>query len=172
MAIKVNVGCGGRRIPGYVGVDAVQRSAADYVSPADNLPFSDRSCEEVMAIHLFEHILPWDAPKALLEWFRVLQPGGRLILEMPDLYKCCKNIITILDGGTVMAGKHPDQAGMWGAYGDSRLKDPYMLHRWGYTFKTIKPLLQDAGFRKITEHRTIFHPIGRDVRDFRVEAIK
>lgn len=170
--MRLNVGCGGRRIPGYVGVDAVSRPAADYIAPADKLPFPAGSCDEVMAIHLFEHILPWDAQKALAEWHRVLKPGGRLVLEMPDLEKCCRNILKILAGGTVMAGKHPDQAGMWGLFGDDRLRDPYMLHRWGYTFKTIKPKLEAAGFKEITEHPTIYHPIGRNVRDFRVEAIK
>lgn len=169
---RLNVGCGGRRIPGYIGIDAVARPAADYIAPADQLPFDAGSCDEVMAIHLFEHILPWEADKALLEWFRVLKPGGKLVLEMPDLRKCCENVLKILAGGVVMAGKHPDQAGMWGLFGDDRLRDPYMLHRWGYTFKTIKPLLERAGFQKITEHPTVFHPIGRHVRDFRVEAIK
>jgi hypothetical protein len=77
-----------------------------------------------------------------------------------------------LAGIPVMAGKDPRQAGLWGLYGDDRLEDPYMLHRWGYTFKTIHPMLERAGFQKIKEHATIYHPIGRDVRDFRVEAIK
>lgn len=170
--MRLNIGCGGRKLDGYVGVDAVARPAADYIAPADRLPFEAGSCEEVMAIHLFEHLLPWDAPKALLEWFRVLRPGGKLVLEIPDLEKCCRNVLTILAGGRVMAGKHPGQAGMWGLYGDERLQDEFMLHRWGYTFQTIHPLLEAAGFTKITEHPTQFHPIGRHVRDFRVEAIK
>lgn len=170
--MRLNVGCGGRRLDGYVGVDAVARPAADYIAPADKLPFEAGSCDEVMAIHLFEHILPWEADKALLEWFRVLKPGGKLVLEMPDLRKCCENVLKILAGGVVMAGKHPDQAGMWGLFGDDRLRDPYMLHRWGYTFQTIKPKLEAVGFRKVKELPTVFHPIGRNVRDFRVEAVK
>lgn len=170
--MRLNVGCGGRIIEGYTGVDAVPRPAANIVAPADKIPLPDGSCEEVMAIHLFEHLVPWEAPIALAEWYRLLQPGGKLVLEMPDLKKCCQNVLTILAGGRIMAGKHPNQAGMWGLYGDDRLEDPYMLHRWGYTFQTIKPLLEAVGFQKITEHATIYHPIGRHVRDFRVEAIK
>lgn len=170
--MKLNVGAGGRRIPGYKGVDVVARPGADIIAPADAIPLKDSSVEEIMAIHLFEHILPWDAPKALDEWYRLLKPGGLLVLEMPDLKKCCENVLKILAGGHVMAGKHPNQAGMWGLYGDDRLEDPWMLHRWGYTYQTIRPLLAQAGFRDITEHPTVYHPIGRHVRDFRVEAIK
>lgn len=170
--MKLNVGCGGRDLPGYTGVDAVPRPAAKIVAPATKIPLADGSCDEVMAIHLFEHLVPWEGPVALAEWYRLLQPGGKLVLEMPDLKKFCANILKILDGGVVMAGKHPDQAGMWGGWGDPRLKDPYMLHRWAYTFATIKPLLEQAGFTKITEHETVFHPIGRNVRDFRVECYK
>ena len=125
-----------------------------------------------MAIHLFEHLLPWEAQGVLEEWFRLLKPGGKLVLEMPDLKKCCENVLKLLAGIPVMAGKDARQAGLWGLYGDDRLEDPYMLHRWGYTFKTIHPMLERAGFQKIKEHATIYHPIGRNVRDFRVEAIK
>ena len=166
--LKLNVGCGGRRIVGYTGVDAVERPAADVVAPANKLPFEDQSAEEVMAIHVVEHILPWEVPETLNEWFRVLKPGGKLVLEMPDIIKCCQNIID----GVMKGGKHPDQLGYWGAYGDPRFKDPWMLHRWGWCFKTLSPLVQDAGFRKVKEYQTQFHPAGRDCRDFRLEAIK
>jgi hypothetical protein len=47
-----------------------------------------------------------------------------------------------------------------------------MQHKWAYTFKTIQPMLANAGFHEINEQRTMFHLCGRDVRDFRVEATK
>lgn len=170
--MKLNVGCGGRKIPGFVGVDAVKRPAAEIIAPAGAIPLPDKSCQEIMAIHLFEHLLPWEAEGVLKEWHRLLKPGGKLVLEMPDLKKCCENVLKLLNGEVIMAGKDPRQAGLWGLYGDDRLEDVYMLHRWGYTFQTIKPMLERVGFQKIKEHATIYHPIGRDVRDFRVEAIK
>lgn len=170
--LRLNIGAGGKRVPGYKGVDVVPRPGADIIAPAGNIPLADGSCDEIMAIHLFEHLREWEVGEVLAEWIRLLKPGGKLVLEMPDLKKCCQNILKILDGGVIMAGKHPDQAGMYGLYGDPRLKDPYMLHSWAYTYQTIKPILESAGFQKITEHPTVFHPIGRHVRDFRVEAFK
>lgn len=166
--MKLNIGCGGRRLDGYTGVDAVERPAADIIAPAHQIPLEDGCAEEVLAVHLVEHLLPWDLPTALSEWHRLLATGGTLVLEMPDLIKCCRNILD----GRVPAGKHPDQLGMWGLFGDNRLEDPYMLHRWAYTFKTLAPLVKAAGFCKIVERPTRFHPVGREHRDFRLEAIK
>lgn len=168
----MNMGAGGKRVAGYTGVDVVPRPGADIVAPAGKVPLPDNSCDEIMAIHLFEHLKEWETAEVLAEWFRLLKPGGKLVLEMPDLRKCCQNILKILDGGVVLAGKHPDQAGMYGLYGDPRLKDPLMLHAWSYTYQTIKPILELAGFVKMAELPTVFHPIGRHVRDFRVECHK
>lgn len=166
--MKLNIGAGGKRLPGYTGVDVVERPGADIVAPAHQVPLPDGSAEELIAIHLVEHILPWELKTVLAEWHRLLQPGGLLVLEMPDLIKCCKNILD----GRMKGGKHPDQLGMWGLFGDDRYQDPYMLHRWSYTFKTLAPIVEAAGFVKIVERPTVFHPAGRDHRDFRLEARK
>lgn len=166
--MKLNVGCGGRRLPGYTGIDAVERPAADIVAPAHEIPLPDGCADEVLAIHLVEHLLPWDLKTAIAEWHRLLQPGGTLVLELPDLVKCCRNILD----GRMKGGKHPDQLGMWGLFGDNRYEDPYMLHRWAYTFATLSPIVAEVGFIKVVEKPTQFHPAGRDHRDFRLEARK
>jgi len=121
-----------------------------------------------MAVHLLEHVHLWQAPDLLREWFRLLKPGGLLVLELPDIVKCCRNIA---DNYT-MAGKHPDQAGLWGCYGDPRERDPYMAHKWGYTFQSLSPMVAEIGFIKIAERQTQWHPVGRERRDFRLEARK
>lgn len=167
--MKLNVGCGGRRIEGYRGVDVVaERSAAEIIAPANAIPLPDASVDEIMAIHLIEHVHVWEAPDLLREWHRLLKPGGLLVLELPDLMKFCRNIVE----GYTLAGKHPDQAGLWGAYGDPRFRDPFMSHKWGYTFKSLRPMVAECGFTEITERPTQWHPVGRDRRDFRLEARK
>lgn len=166
--MKLNIGCGGRRIPGYTGIDAVPRPAADIVAMADNIPLDDGVADEIMAIHIIEHFYEWEVPTVLQEWKRLLKPGGKLVLEMPDIVKCAKNLVDNVKRG----GKHHDQLSYWGLYGDPRLKDPFMTHRWGWTFQTLGQVLHDAGFQDITELPTQWHPAGREHRDFRIEAIK
>lgn len=164
--IKLNIGCGGRRLHGYVGIDAVERSAADIVATADKIPLPDACANEIIALHLFEHFYRWQCDEVITEWKRLLRPGGVLVLELPNLIKCCQNILD----GRMRAGKHPEQLGMWGAYGDPREGDAFMAHRWGWSPQTITAFLTANGFVKIKERPTQFHPAGRDHRDMRIEA--
>jgi SAM-dependent methyltransferase len=165
--MRLNVGCGRRRIEGYTGVDAVERKGADIVAPAWAIPLADESCDEIMAIHLFEHFYRWECERVLAEWHRLLKPRGRLVLELPDLHKCCLNVIKGRE-----AEKFEGQLGMWGLYGDPRDEDPYMTHRWGWTPATLRALLEANGFDRTGEERTEFHPVGRQWRDMRIVAEK
>jgi ubiquinone/menaquinone biosynthesis C-methylase UbiE len=165
---KLNVGCGGRSIPGYVGVDAVARPAAEVVSPAWQIPLPDGSVEEIMAIHLWEHFYRWECETVITEWKRLLQPGGRLVLELPDLLKACRNVLD----GLVKGGKDPDQLTLWALYGDPRQCDPFMAHRWAWSPKSLRAFLTQHGFTDIRDEPTLFHPAGRECRDMRITARK
>src|SRR5690606_14128906 len=103
------------------------------VAPVNAVPLADAVADEIMAIHVIEHVPSWDVPDTLREWARLLKPGGLLVMEQPDLLKCCRNILE----GKTRQGKHPDQLGMYGLFGDDRLKDRYMLHAWSYHFGTL-----------------------------------
>lgn len=162
--MRLNIGAGNKRIPGYTGVDAVARPAADIVAPAWAIPLEDGVADEIMAIHLIEHMVPWQAEDAIREWARLLKPGGRLVMEQPDIIKCCQNLI---DG---VKGKHPDQMGLWGIFGDARSKDEFMLHRYGYSFESLRAMVKPLGFSEFREAPTQFHRTGKWNRDFRLEA--
>lgn len=164
--MKLNIGCGNRRLPGYTGIDAVQRPAADIVAPAHDIPLADGCAEEVLAVHLVEHEFSWRVPALLTEWHRLLAPGGRLVLEMPDVMKCARNLV---EGRT---GRKPDQLHMWGIFGDDTLQDPFMMHKSGWWFDRLAPVVRAAGFVEVVERETQFHPSGRGIRDFRLEARK
>jgi hypothetical protein len=164
--VKLNIGCGGRQLTGYIGVDAVERSAAQIIAPAHKIPRPDASVSEIIAIHLWEHFYRWECDKVIAEWRRLLVPRGRLVLELPNIIKCCENLIS---GISV---KHPDQLSYWGLFGDPRGQDPYMAHRWGWTPVTLREFLLANGFDNVWEEPTQFHPIGRDRRDMRIVATR
>ena len=166
--MKLNIGAGGRKYEGFTNVDIVARQGVDIVAEMSKIPLPDASAEEIMAIHVVEHVHSWEVPIALKEWNRLMKSGGRLILELPDIIKCCKNLLH----GVMLGGKHPHQLSYWGIYGDDRARDPFMQHKYGWTFKTLKPLVSAAGFENIHEAETQFHPCGRNSRDFRLEARK
>jgi SAM-dependent methyltransferase len=164
--LRLNIGCGNRRLAGWVGIDIETRPGADIVAPADQIPLPDGCAREILSIHLLEHVYEWDVPAVLAEWARLLAPGGRLVMEMPDLRKCARNL---LDG---LSGKHPDQMHLWGIFGDATLHDRRMMHRSGWWFDRLAPIVCAAGFSEVREAHTQYHPVGRVVRDFRLEAIR
>ena len=56
--------------------------APDVVTDAQALPFRDGGLDFVIASHVLEH-MPFPL-SALREWYRVLLPGGVLVLKIPD----------------------------------------------------------------------------------------
>ena len=167
MTVRYNIGCGGRRIAGYIGVDAVKRDTVDIVAKADRIPVPGNEAEEIMAIHLWEHFYLWQCEDVIREWKRILKPGGHLILELPNLRKCCENFLNPPDQPI----KHPHQLNMWGLYGDPRDKSEWMMHRWGWTPESLTEFLLAHGFKDVVEAPTRFHVVGRDHRDMRIEAV-
>lgn len=166
MTTKLNIGCGGRRIEGYLGVDAVKRPAADIVAPAHKIPLGTGSIDEIIAVHVWEHFYLWECSKVLREWTRLLKPGGLLVLEMPNLIKCCENILN----PKPEAGKHKDQISYWGLFGDPRDEDPFMTHRWGWTPQSLRDYLVAFGYTDVKHELTQWHPAGREHRDMRLTA--
>ncbi len=170
--MKLNVGCGKRILEGWTNCDIARDPEADrdpeILCDAKQIPLPDGCADVLMAIHLWEHIYRWDCDEVMTEWKRLLRPGGILILELPDMMKFCKNIID----GAKRGGKHPDQLGMWAAWGDPRTRNPYMNHKWGWSPDSLSAYLKLQGFVKITQKLTEFHPAGRAHRDMRIEAVK
>ncbi len=155
--LRVNVGCGRHVIDGWVNVDAQRSPLAsrdpEVLADALQIPLPD-GC--------VEHLYHWQAPQALTEWHRLLMPGGLLVLEMPDVKKCARNLLAGTD--IVLS--------LFGLYGDPREEDPFMTHKWGWTWKTVRKLLKRAGFVEIVETIPKWHGGGRELRDFRIEARK
>lgn len=68
-----------------IGADAAYESA--HVTKADllSLPFDDAAFDVVLCLDVLEHIQLLDQPKALAEIARVVKPGGRLLMSVPNL---------------------------------------------------------------------------------------
>lgn len=87
----LEIGPGAVSIPGFETLNIVGGNNVDYVADASKkLPFGDATFNVVYASHVLEHI-PWYLTgHALMEWVRVLKPGGSLELWVPDGLKICK----------------------------------------------------------------------------------
>lgn len=168
--MRLNICCGIRIREGWTNIDVVATNGhtPDIIADARKIPLPDGCADEIMCIHGFEHFYRWEVDDLINEWKRLLKSGGLLVLEMPDLIKCCENVIS----GYVQPGKHPEQFGMWGLYGDPQHGNPFMGHRWGWSPKTLRAFLKSHGFVSIADAETQWHPAGRVRRDMRMEARK
>ncbi len=79
--LRLNIGAGPTVIEGFVPIDR------RFGSEAFPLKYADESVEEIRASHILEHFDFRQVPKALEEWRRVLKPGGRLRISVPDFDK-------------------------------------------------------------------------------------
>lgn len=170
--VILNVGCGKRFRSNMVNLDVVETPgyvAPDYlIKDGSDTGLPGNCADELMSIHNFEHYYRWQVDAVMIEWKRLLKPDGLLILELPDLVKCCKNVLT----GYTRAEKDPEQFSMWGLFGDPRPHDPFMCHRWGWSPQTLRAFLEKHKFHSIIDAETQWHPGGREHRDMRIEARK
>lgn len=80
-SLKLNIGCGFSRMDGYTNIDLQAFHEPDLVGDAlDLVELPSGTFEEVQARDVIEHFRWRDTPRALYEWNRLLQPGGRLYL--------------------------------------------------------------------------------------------
>ena len=165
---------GARKRLGWITIDAVKD--ADYKIVVPPLPAEIRAMkfERVEAIHFWEHLYHWQAVQLASEIYEVLEPGGKLILELPNLIKCCEYVAGAKDIPLSNAApRQPDPRftvwGIFGAQDDPKcVGDIHQAHKWGYTPASIQLMLKEAGFDRVDFPPTHSKP-GRDMR---VEAFK
>ena len=81
---RLNLGSGRDRRPGYVHLDCVALPGVDLVADLERaLPFADDAFDEVLALHVLEHVE--DLFGLLAELARVIRPGGVLRVAVPHL---------------------------------------------------------------------------------------
>ncbi len=91
--MKLNIGCGKTYKDGFINIDAFDSTVADKIMSANDLKYPSNTIEQIQACQLIEHFGLIKSIYTLAEWFRVLKPGGILLIETPDLEKSFKGFI-------------------------------------------------------------------------------
>lgn len=92
------------------GLDANYKSARVTTGSLMALPFPDASFERALCLDVLEHLQYEDQPKALAELYRVLAPGGELLVSIPNLAHLQSRIQFLLRGRLIRTAseyKHP-----------------------------------------------------------------
>lgn len=79
--VKLNLGAGNTSLPGFENWDLKQGKQAF------PLALPDGSVDEIYASHILEHFPRAKSLDVLREWVRVLKPGGRIRIAVPDMDK-------------------------------------------------------------------------------------
>lgn len=84
--MKLNFGSNERRIDGYTNVDGLALQNVDIVHDFTTYPypFDNDSIEDILMIEVLEHISFRETQNVLKELRRILKPGGRLYIQVPD----------------------------------------------------------------------------------------
>lgn len=164
--IKLNLGSGGVPYKGYLSVDLYDQRAHVQMD-ITKLDFDDNSVTEILASHVFEHLNPYHSIAILKEWLRVLKPGGRLIMEMPDIEQLCKRFIAANTGE-----RYGILNAIYGSVNTTDVGGPDNItspHLFGWWPQSLHDHLYNAGYTQIEfMGEKIPHPES----NLRVEAVK
>lgn len=139
---RLHIG-GHERRAGWEILDAVPRDGVNHIGDAGDLSrFPDGTFAEVYASHVLEHFdFTEDVALVLKEWHRVLQPGGRLCVSVPDMERLCHLYLT---PGLAPEARLKIMWMMFGAHADS-----YDYHLVGFNGDYLGSVLHEAGFTNI-----------------------
>lgn len=81
----IDVGCGEKIQPGFIGMDKRKLDDVEIVHDAEVFPwpFEDNSVSVIKMSHFVEHVKPWLTVDLINECWRILEPDGKLLISTP-----------------------------------------------------------------------------------------
>lgn len=137
--LKLNLGCGKDYKEGYINIDQYDSTIADLICPISFLEIEDNSADLVEAHQVLEHLNYYSGLFALYEWFRVLKPSGKLIIEIPYLELTFQKFVKESE-------KNKKELLNW-IFGRQK---PGMQHKFIAYQKLLEKNLKEIGFQKIS----------------------
>ncbi len=149
---RIEVGSGFSPRPGYLHVDALPGLPQLDLVATDALPLPDDWADEVLAVHMVEHVPAGRLQDVLRGWRRVLRPGGRLVLHTPNGTALAR---AYLDGGLearwpVLAAMYGYDRAPWDASSAGAL-GTFADHRMLFDLPLLQQQLVEAGFTDVAD---------------------
>ncbi len=144
--MKLHVGCGTNKIPGWVNIDSVASCNPDLIHDlAKPLPYDTQVADELKAEGVLEHFDKYMRYVVVSDWARVLKVGGLMHLELPDFKKILFNRYFKFKFDDLMDTIFGEN--LWGS---KIYIGHFGNHKWGYSQKTLTEFLRQFGFEPVT----------------------
>jgi predicted SAM-dependent methyltransferase len=153
---KLQIGAGGNSLPGWLNTDIEPKPGQAYLDATKPFPLPDRSFRNIFTEHLIEHLTYEDGLAMLRECHRILEPGGTLRIETPNLMR----FIGLFNPNKTKELRQYE-AGKFEFHGWSLVPDPeclilnHQMRDWGHQFlydpATLHRSLERAGFRIVKD---------------------
>jgi hypothetical protein len=171
-AIKLNLGCGKMYINGWINIDVDKEIKSDLSIQFTDiiLHFNENTIDEIMMLHSISYLNLWEARIFFKDLYLIMKKNGRLIIEFPDIFKCCTTLIknnnkdfnTYIEAVRGIYAFDLDQI---------KNKDKYIPYSFGWSAEHITRELSNIGFSFIKTENPKSH--GELLwRDTRIVAIK
>jgi predicted SAM-dependent methyltransferase len=137
--LKLNLGCGSDKKQGFTNVDIRPEVKPDLVHNLENVPypFKGDSIEEIIAKDVLEHVSYRKIEIVLKEWYRILQGGGKIYIQTPDMMALANRVIL-----TKVYGWFDMSYWIYGAQ-----DYPDNTHKTAFTIPELQKLLEQIGFK-------------------------
>ena len=159
--IKYNLASGNDYKEGYINVDNCSmfpECKTDLKADLREMIVIFNTVDEIRLSHFAMYLRPKEVVELLAKWYGWLKQGGKFELECIDIKKVSR---------IVASGQPQSVLDSWGLvnlYGNEQTK----THQWGWTAKSLTPLLFQAGFSEVKVKKGLKKPN----RDFLIIATK
>ena len=149
---RIEIGGGPHAQPGFLHVDIDPGAHhLEWVAPAWKLPVGDGFATEIVAVHALEHVEPARLVETLEEWHRVLGPGGRVEVHVPNGPALMEAFMN-----RPVPEKWPIMGSILGMYCSPAVRDPRDLttrsdHQLIFDAPLLRWALESAGFDAVRD---------------------
>lgn len=146
--VKFHIGCGDKKLPGYVNVDVVPAEGSDLIMDIskDLHLIPSNIASEIRLESVFEHFYKYDQHIILQHFHRMLKEKGILVIKwLPDFDAI---IEAYRKKEAAIVGKEFDLFNVYRlTHGDPTPKNsPHQLHKDIFTKDSIRRLLEEHNF--------------------------
>lgn len=180
--IKLNLGCGIRIVKGFINVDnyldeeKLKAKSDDYISTEwqegavfmrgdmRKLPFSDNYADYIECADAIEHISHRDIGRVFGEFYRVLKPGGNIVLATVDFDELARLWVDCSKGslGVPFLDSYVDLFQI--IYGSQKHEGEF--HRMPFNSAILFNLLLASGFEKDKMEMRVYPTGSTDLPPF------